>query len=74
MRILFDQGTPDPLRQALSAHNVETVYERGWSTLKNGYLLELAERLGYEVLVTTDSNMKHEQNLGDRKLAVVVLL
>jgi hypothetical protein len=63
MRVLFDQGTPDPLRQALLGHEVATAYERGWFTLKNGELLEVAEREGYEVFVTTDSNLKYQQNL-----------
>jgi len=44
MRVLFDQGTPDPLRQSLLGHEVATAYERGWSSLKNGELLDVAER------------------------------
>lgn len=43
MRILFDQGTPVPLRQSLSAHRVSTDYEMGWSALANGDLLDAAE-------------------------------
>jgi hypothetical protein len=74
MRVLFDQGTPDPLRQTLLGHQVATAYERGWSTLKNGELLDVVEREGYEVLVTTDSNLKYQQNLAGRQLAIVVLL
>ena len=63
MRILFDQGTPVPLRQSLTHHEVTTAYERDWSTLKNGELLDTAEKQGFEVLVTTDSNLKYQQNL-----------
>jgi len=74
MRVLFDQGTPDPLREALLGHEVATVYERGWSRMKNGELLDIAEREGYEVFVTTDSNLKYQQNLAGRQLAIVVLL
>jgi len=74
MRVLFDQGTPDPLRQTLLGHEVETAYERGWSSLKNGELLNVAERESFEVLVTTDSNLKYQQNLAGRRLAIVVLL
>ena len=73
MRVLFDQGTPVPLRQALEAHEVITAHERGWSTLKNGELLEAAERAGFSVLVTTDLNLKHQQNLKGRRIAIVVL-
>jgi predicted nuclease of predicted toxin-antitoxin system len=73
MRILFDQGTPAPLRRALSGHAIETVYERGWSTLKNGVLLAAAEQAGFEVLVTTDQQLRYQQNLLGRHLAIVVL-
>ena len=74
MRVLFDQGTPAPLRQSLaSAHEVSTAYERGWSTLKNGELLEAAEAAGFDVLVTTDTNLRYQQNLAKRRIGVVVL-
>ena len=43
MKVLFDQGTPVPLRGYLSNHVVETAYERGWNNLKNGDLLARAE-------------------------------
>jgi hypothetical protein len=74
VRILFDQGTPVPLRDSLSHHEVSTAYERGWSKLRNGELLDAAEAEGFELLVTTDSNLKHHQNLGARRIAIVVLL
>jgi hypothetical protein len=73
MRVLFDQGTPVPLRRALVPHEVETAFERGWSTLKNGDLLDAAERAGFDVLLTTDLNLKYQQNLTSRRVAVVVL-
>jgi predicted nuclease of predicted toxin-antitoxin system len=74
MRILFDQGTPVPLRRHLLDHVVDTAHEKGWSELSNGDLLDAAEKDGYELLVTTDQNLKHQQNLTDRQLAIVVLL
>lgn len=74
MRILFDQGTPVPLRKALPEHRVETVFERGWSTLRNGDLIRQAELDGFEVFLTTDSNLKYQQNLSQRSIAIVVLL
>jgi len=43
VRILFDQGTPIPLRKPLNSHQIETAFERGWSTLTNGELLAAAE-------------------------------
>lgn len=73
MRVLFDQGTPAPLRNHLSGHQVSTAYEMGWGSLKNGELLEQAQSLGFEVLVTTDQNLKYQQNLAKRQIAIVVL-
>jgi hypothetical protein len=73
VRVLFDQGTPAPLRQVLSGHEVSTAYELGWSTLKNGELLAAAEANGFGVLVTTDGQLKYQQNLASRAIAVVVL-
>ncbi len=69
MRVLFDQGPPAPLRTALVGHEVETAYEQGWSTLKNGDLLLVAEEHGFDVLVTTDMNLRYQQNLSARRMA-----
>jgi len=74
VRILFDQGTPVPLRDALSQHEVSTAYERGWAKLKNGELLDVAEREAIDVLVTTDSRLRYQQNLASRRIAIVCLL
>jgi hypothetical protein len=73
MKILFDQGTPQPLRRALSGHVVDAVYEQGWSTLTNGQLLATAEQASYDLFITTDQNLRHQQNLQDRHLAILVL-
>ena len=73
MRILFDQGTPVPLRKHLGSHQIETAFERGWSSLQNGELLSQAEANGFEVLVTTDQNLKYQQNLDTRQIAIVVI-
>nr|VFJ71157.1 MAG: hypothetical protein BECKFM1743A_GA0114220_105781 [Candidatus Kentron sp. FM]VFJ71505.1 MAG: hypothetical protein BECKFM1743C_GA0114222_106001 [Candidatus Kentron sp. FM]VFK18926.1 MAG: hypothetical protein BECKFM1743B_GA0114221_105841 [Candidatus Kentron sp. FM] len=45
----------------------------GWSNVENGDLLRQAENHGFEVLVTTDTNLKHQQNLANRRIAIVVL-
>ena len=74
MRILFDQGTPAPLRRHLPSHVVVTAYEQGWSTLQNGELISSAEAGGFEILVTTDSNLKYQQNIQGRRLGIVVLM
>lgn len=73
MKVLFDQGTPVPLRDQLSEHEVATVYELGWSTLENGELLAQAEANAFDILVTTDQNLKYQQNLSNRKIGIVVL-
>ena len=57
MRILFDQGTPVPLRDHLTGHVVATAFELGWSTLKNGELLAAAEA-AFDTLITTDQNLR----------------
>ena len=74
MKILFDQGTPVPLRRHLTGHSVDTAYEQGWSNLTNGELLSAAEEASYQLLVTTDQKLQYQQNLADRGLAVLVLL
>ncbi len=72
MRILFDQGTPVPLRRALTAHLVSTVFEMGWAKLENGESLAAAEG-PFDLLLTTDQNLRYQQNLAGRRLAVLVL-
>ena len=74
MKILFDQGVPAPLRRHLAEQVVDTAFERGWSNLRNSALLDRAERDVYQLLVTTDQNLRHQQNLADRRLGIVVLL
>ena len=74
MRVLFDQGTPVPLRKHLAAHQVTTIFELGWNNLKNGELLQKADENGFSVLVTTDQNLRYQQNLTGRKIAIVVLI
>lgn len=74
MKILFDQGTPVPLRRYLSGHTIDTAYERDWSELSNGDLLTMAEQEGYELLITTDRNLRYQQNLAMRQIAIIVLM
>lgn len=73
MRILFDQGTPVPLRAALIGHVVSTAFEMGWSELTNGDLLSAAEREGFAAFVTTDRSIRYQQNLSGRTLAILIL-
>jgi len=73
MLILFDNGTPAPLRYALEGHVVVEAIERGWDRLVNGELIAAAEAAGFELLLTTDKNIRYQQNLTGRKIAFVVL-
>lgn len=72
MRILFDKGVPVRLRHSLAGHEVTTVHRLGWDELENGALLVRAQN-DYDVLITTDSNMKYQQRLADYHIALIVL-
>ena len=74
MKVLFDQGAPVPLRRHLVGHEVHTVFEKGWSQLQNGELLAKAISHGYEVLVSTDQSLRHQHDLGNLPLGIVVLM
>lgn len=73
MKILFDQGTPVPLRDHLSPHTVVTARELGWSELTNGRLLTVAAAAGFDLMMTTDQNLRHEQNLAKLPVAVLII-
>jgi hypothetical protein len=73
MLVLFDQCTPLPIAKSLSGHSVKTARQLGWDRLTNGELLRAAEEAGFDVLLTTDNNLAYQQNLKDRKIAIVVL-
>jgi predicted nuclease of predicted toxin-antitoxin system len=73
MRVLFDQATPVPIRVFLEGHTVNTAAQEGWDRLQNGELLNAAEAAGFDVLLTTDKNMRYQQNLAGRKIAIIVL-
>jgi hypothetical protein len=73
MLILFDQSTPAPLRFHLKGHTVTEARDRGWDRLINGDLLNAAEAAGFEVFVTADKNLRYQQNLTGRKIAIIVI-
>ena len=73
MLILFDHVTPKGIARVLSGYTVTTAKERGWDTLGNGDLLAAAERAGFDVVLTADKNMRHQQNLEGRRIALVIL-
>ena len=73
MLILFDHVTPKGIARSLSGHIVTKAKDRGWDTLSNGDLLAAAESAGFDVLLTADKNMRYQQNLEGRRIALLVL-
>jgi hypothetical protein len=73
MRILFDHGTPSGIAKTLSGHDITEAIDRGWEQISNGELLAAAEEEGFDLLLTTDKNIRYQQNLAARKISIVVL-
>jgi hypothetical protein len=73
MRILFDQGVPRGLTASLRDHEVIEARRLNWERISNGALLKLAEDAGFNLIVTTDKNLRYQQNLSERKISIVVL-
>ena len=73
MKILFDQNVPRNLARHLAGHQVTRSAELGWEELKNGALLKMAEENGFDLMITADRNLAYQQNLKDRRLAILVL-
>ena len=74
MHILLDECVPRPLKRELSDYDIRTVVERGWSGKKNGELLQLMVQEGFTILLTTEQNLRYQQNLQQAGVAVVVLV
>ncbi len=72
-RILLDHCVPRPLRRYLRGFHVRTCYEEGWAALRNGELLVAAETAGFDVFITADQNLRYQQNLTARQIAIVEL-
>jgi hypothetical protein len=73
MKVLFDNGTPKPIARRLVGHEVTHARQIGWHELENGELIQKAEEAGYDVLLSTDKNIRYQQNLTGRKIALVIL-
>jgi len=73
MLVLFDHVTPVGIARFLRGHTVVKAKERGWDALTNGALLKQAEEAGFDVVLTADKNMRYQQNLQGRRIALVVL-
>lgn len=72
MRLLLDESVPRRLAEYLAPHDVDSVHDLGWDGLKNGALLGAAEA-DYDVLVTADQNLRHQQHLPGFSIRVMVL-
>jgi len=73
MRILLDECVPVQVRHALPGHEVTTTQRMGWAGIGNGNLLDAAEQAGFEVFVVADKNLRYQQNLASRRLAILEL-
>jgi hypothetical protein len=73
MNIRFDNGVPKPIGRSLIGHEVTYARQIGWHELENGELIRRAEDAGYDVLLSTDKNIRYQQNLAGRKIALVIL-
>ena len=72
VKILLDECVPWPLAKLLEGHVCSNPYKQGWSSLKNGELLRLAEA-EFDIFVTSDQNLRYQQNLSGRSIAILEL-
>jgi hypothetical protein len=74
MRILLDECVPRPLKREFADYAIRTVVEMGWAGTKNGKLLKLMMEENFTILLTTDQNLRHQQNLEEAGVAIVVMV
>lgn len=72
MNVLLDESAPRLIKTRLTGFSISTVQEMGWAGLKNGELLALAEQQ-FDVFITADQQLRHQQNMAGRRLAILVL-
>ncbi len=72
MKILIDECVPRPIIKFFVGHHAKTAQEIGWGAYNNGQLLRLAEN-EYDLFITSDKNIRYQQNLIDRRIAILVL-
>jgi hypothetical protein len=73
MKVLLDECVPWPLHRGLAGHDCTTAQRQGWSAVKNGELLRLAEEAGFDLFVTSDQGIRYQQNLAGRRIAILEL-
>ncbi|NJK34232.1 MAG: hypothetical protein HC919_04370 [Oscillatoriales cyanobacterium SM2_2_1] len=74
MQIPLEECAPRPLKHELADYEIRTVVEMGWSGKENGELLRLMNQEGFTILLTTDQNLRYQQNLQQARVAVVILV
>ena len=72
MKVILDENVPGPLKAILPNHTVTTVQEQGLAGTVNGALLARLEG-AFDVFITADKNLRYQQNLGGRRLAILEL-
>jgi hypothetical protein len=72
MRILLDECVPWPMRWLLTGHECSTAQQHGWGGIKNGSLLQLAEK-EFDLFITSDQNVRYQQNLAGKRIAILEL-
>lgn len=72
MNIIIDECVPHIVKKRLTQRQIKTVQEMGWAGVKNGELLKLIEA-GFDIFITSDKNLRYQQNLRNRKLAILLL-
>ncbi len=71
MKVFFDNNVPAPLRRNLPNHQVSTAWPMGWASIANGPLRREVEAAGFDVMVTGDKNIRHQQNRAGRRVSLV---
>ena len=72
MKILLDECVPWPMHRLLTGHECRTAQQCGWGGIKNGSLLQLAEK-EFDLFMTSDHNLRYQQNLAGRKISILEL-
>ncbi len=72
-RILLDQNAPLGLRRHLTRYEIVPARSMGWAELENGTLISAAQQAGFAIMITCDRNIRYQQNLSGRRIALIEL-
>ena len=73
MKVLLDECVPVQVRHSLPGHEVASVPKLGWGSISNGDLLDAAEQAGFDLFIIADKNLRYQQNLARRRIAILEL-